>query len=432
MTTKYAVIDVETTGGRAGEEGITEIAIFIFDGKNTIDQFISLVNPERSIQPFVQQLTGITPQMVARAPKFYELAKRIVHITEDCVFVAHNAPFDYRMVQDEFARLGYDYNRKVLDTIPLARKLIPGLKSYGLDSLCESLDISNTHRHRADGDARATVRLLEILLEKDRERSIEGLALDTTLEVRGEHKFSKEIHSFRDTTGVYYLYNEAGKVIYVGQAERLRNKIDRHYLATNEKALALQKEAVTLRVEETGSVLLARMLEHLALKKLNPFYNKLKDRHSLGSGMFWVDRPLPQEPSDESFSPGWEVRHIKQENPALYLERSGHGQEYVRLWEQHIKPEKELWNRKEAEASILRMLLPKNALLIDRGRKTGEKTAFLIENHQLTGYVRTELATSLVLSETLRTQSTPLPQSPYISGLLIHALRGQSLDIRLF
>ena len=106
MSTLYAVIDVETTGGKAGEEGVTEIAVFLFDGHEIVDQFITLVNPERRIHHFVQQLTGITPKMVARAPKFPEIAKRLVQMTDGAVFVAHNAPFDYRMIQDEFARLG--------------------------------------------------------------------------------------------------------------------------------------------------------------------------------------------------------------------------------------------------------------------------------------------------------------------------------------
>ena len=112
----YAVVDVETTGGKYGEEGITEIAIYKYDGNDLTDQFSSLINPERPIQPFVQNLTGINEKMLRNAPKFYELAKRIVEITSDCVLVAHNASFDYRMLQTEFERLGYDFERKTLCT----------------------------------------------------------------------------------------------------------------------------------------------------------------------------------------------------------------------------------------------------------------------------------------------------------------------------
>ena len=172
----YAVIDIETSGGKFGEERVIEVAIFKYEDGEIIDQFISLVNPEGPIQPYVQKLTGINPKMVRRAPKFHEIAKRIVEVTEDAVFVAHNVNFDYRVIQEEFARLGYDYQRRTLDTITHAQRLIPGLKAYGLETLCEALGILNTNRHRADGDARATVKLLSILLDKDTEKKIEKIA----------------------------------------------------------------------------------------------------------------------------------------------------------------------------------------------------------------------------------------------------------------
>ena len=111
----YSIIDVETTGGKFNQEGITEIAIYKFDGENIVDQFISLINPEIPIQPFVQQLTGITDKMVSNAPKFFQVAKRILEITENSILVAHNSSFDYRMIKIEFDRLGYDFNNSRLD-----------------------------------------------------------------------------------------------------------------------------------------------------------------------------------------------------------------------------------------------------------------------------------------------------------------------------
>ena len=105
----YAVVDIETTGGRFNEEAITEIAVYRFDGHEVVDQFSSLVNPERPIQPFVQKLTGINEKMLRNAPRFFEIAKRVIEITSDCVIVAHNAEFDYRMLRTEFQRLGYTY-----------------------------------------------------------------------------------------------------------------------------------------------------------------------------------------------------------------------------------------------------------------------------------------------------------------------------------
>src|SRR5699024_3475269 len=137
----YAILDIETTGGKYNEEGITEIAIYKYDGREVVDQFISLINPERSIQPFVVGLTGINSEMLRGAPKFYEVAKRIVEITEDCVLVAHNAKFDYRILRTEFSRLGYEFERKSICTVEVSKKLIPGMPSYSLGKLMYNLGI---------------------------------------------------------------------------------------------------------------------------------------------------------------------------------------------------------------------------------------------------------------------------------------------------
>ncbi|MDC1080991.1 3'-5' exonuclease, partial [Flavobacteriaceae bacterium] len=126
----YAILDIETTGGKFNEEGITEIAIYRYDGQVIQDQISSLVNPNREIQPFVERLTGINSKMLVNAPKFFELAKRIVEITDGCVIVAHNAEFDYRILQTEFRRLGYSFESKSLCTVALAQKLLPEAESY--------------------------------------------------------------------------------------------------------------------------------------------------------------------------------------------------------------------------------------------------------------------------------------------------------------
>ena len=163
----YAILDIETTGGKYNEEGITEIAIYKFDGHEVVDQVISLVNPERPIQPFVVGLTGINNDMLRNAPKFYEIAKRILEITQDCILVAHNAKFDYRILRTEFRRLGYEYERESLCSVELSKKLLPGHASYSLGKLTKALGIPISSRHRADGDAIATVKLFKLLLQKD-------------------------------------------------------------------------------------------------------------------------------------------------------------------------------------------------------------------------------------------------------------------------
>lgn len=160
----YAILDVETTGGKFNEEGIIEIAVYRFDGEKITDTFISLVNPEKEIHFYVQKLTGITNKMVRTAPKFYELAKRLVEITDETIIVAHNVAFDYRVIRTEFSRLGFNFQRPTLDTISLSRTLIPDMSSYSLGNLCTAVGIPLSDRHRAHGDARATVKLFQLLL----------------------------------------------------------------------------------------------------------------------------------------------------------------------------------------------------------------------------------------------------------------------------
>jgi len=148
----YAILDIETTGGKFNEEGITEIAIYQFDGQSVTDQFISLVNPEQPIQEYVVKLTGISNKMLRNAPKFHEVAKRIIEITENCTLVAHNASFDYRMLKLEFKRLGYEYERDSICTVDLSKTFLPEAPSYKLGKLVKSLGIPLSDRHRANGD----------------------------------------------------------------------------------------------------------------------------------------------------------------------------------------------------------------------------------------------------------------------------------------
>ncbi len=167
----YAIIDIETTGGSAKSSKITEIAVFVHNGQKITGSFTSLINPEQKIPWYITRLTGISNEMVANAPKFYEVAKKIVELTAGKIFVAHNVSFDYSFVKEEFKQLGYDFQRKTLCTVQMSRKLLPGHKSYSLGKLCGDLNIVLNGRHRAAGDARATVELFELLLAKNRQYS---------------------------------------------------------------------------------------------------------------------------------------------------------------------------------------------------------------------------------------------------------------------
>ena len=270
----YAIVDIETTGGKYNEEGITEIAIHKFDGHQIVDSFISLVNPERPIQPFVVNLTGINNAMLRNAPKFYEVAKRIVEITKDCSLVAHNANFDYRILRTEFKRLSFDFKMQTLCTVELSKKLIPGFKSYSLGKLCHSLGIPMTDRHRANGDALATIKLFQILLDKDLQKTIISDSVKQVTKKQLEPKLIEILDDLPGTTGIYYMHKEDGKIIYIGKSKNIRKRINQHFTSTTHKSKKMQLQVTSVSYENTGSELAALLKESEEIKRNKPIYNR--------------------------------------------------------------------------------------------------------------------------------------------------------------
>lgn len=163
----FAIIDIETTGNSYKNGKITEIAIYQHNGQEVTGSYSTLINPEMDIPYFITELTGIDNKMVKDAPKFYEVAKTIIEMTTGRTFVAHNVSFDYKFIKEEYNRLGYKYDRKQMCTVRLSRRLLTGHRSYSLGKLCSDLGIEINGRHRAAGDALATVKLFEILLKKN-------------------------------------------------------------------------------------------------------------------------------------------------------------------------------------------------------------------------------------------------------------------------
>ena len=270
----YAILDIETTGGKYNEEGITEIAIYRFDGQKVVDQFASLINPERKIQPFVVNLTGINSEMLRNAPKFYEVAKRIIEITDGCIIVAHNAKFDNRILTTEFDRLGYPFEKDTLCTVELAKKLIPDLPSYSLGKLVRSLGIPLSDRHRAQGDAKATVALFKMLLNKDSKKEIITKSIKKDPKRQLEPKLLEIIDAAPTDTGVYYMHNKAGEVIYIGKSKNIQKRLIQHFTSDNRKSKKIQLEVTDVSYETTGSELIALLKESAEIKSNNPVYNR--------------------------------------------------------------------------------------------------------------------------------------------------------------
>ena len=285
----YAIIDIETTGGSARHEKITEIAIYLHDGEKITGEFVSLVNPERNIPYFITSLTGISNEMVENAPRFYEIARQIVELTEGRTFVAHNARFDYSFLRQEFKSLGFIFKRQLLDTVSLSRKLLPGHRSYSLGNLCQDLNIPLEGRHRAAGDALATVRLFELLLEKDLRISINGRPLikNTKLSKLNPRLDTGKLETIPEEPGIYYFFNETGDLIYIGKSRNLYQRINTH-LSNNStsRAMEMRDHIADIEWETTGSELIALLKESFEIKKNKPVYNRAQRRTGFQWGIF--------------------------------------------------------------------------------------------------------------------------------------------------
>ncbi|MBI1307568.1 MAG: DNA polymerase III subunit epsilon [Bacteroidetes bacterium] len=271
---QYAVVDVETSGQ---SNKITEIAVYVYDDeqREIVDTFSSLVNPECNIPVFISNLTGITDDMVRSAPRFFEIAKEVFTITENRVFVAHSVGFDYNVIRNEFRELGADFRRKKMCTVRLSRKVFPGLKSYSLGNLCESLGVEITDRHRATGDAKATTRLLELILDHDLDNSV-GNALNVKSREASlpPNLPANVFHELPEQTGVYYMHDEEGKVIYVGKAINIKSRIEGHFADTSIRKWKFKDQIYDISYMLTGSELLALLVESAEIKKWFPTYNR--------------------------------------------------------------------------------------------------------------------------------------------------------------
>lgn len=285
----YSVIDIETTGGSPRTERITEIAIYIFDGENITREFTSLINPERNIPYFITGLTGITNEMVADAPRFYEVAKDIVEITEGMTFVAHNARFDYSFIRQEFKNLGYNFTRNILDTVSLSRKLLPGYKSYSLGKLCTNLGIKINGRHRAAGDALATIELFKILLEAE-EAQGSGLIKNTRNSKLNPALDINILDKLPEEPGIYYFMDGTDKLIYIGKSKNIRARVMSHLSNNNSRrAMEMRDLIASIDWECTGNELVALLKESEEIKKNKPVYNRAQRRTGYQWGIYYSE-----------------------------------------------------------------------------------------------------------------------------------------------
>ena len=442
----YCILDIETTGGQFNEEGITEIAIYKFDGHEIVDQFISLVNPEKPIQPFVVKLTGINNEMLKGAPKFFEIAKRIIEITNDCIFVAHNVSFDYRVIRAEFRRLGYDFNCKNLCTVELSQKLMPEQPSHSLGKLVRALGIPMADRHRATGDALATVKLFKMLLDKDVEKIILNTLIKSEVEKGITPKLRDILESMPAKTGVYYIYNLNGKLIYIGKSKNIRKRINQHFTGSDTKSMKIQAEVFTVTYEETGSELIALLKESEEIKINKPIFNRAQ-RKTLFNLSIYAEADengylnLKIQKTDGRRNPITSFSGLADAKGALYRIAT-HYQLCQKLTNLYAtKKECFQYTIKECDGACIGKVTTdeynarvqafidkntfenQNMIIIDRGRKISEKCAILIENGVYKGYAFYDLNYQITNPEVLRNIIIPMQNNRDVKNILQSHIR---------
>jgi len=281
----FVVVDLETTGGGPGGSSITEIGAVRVVGGRLRDRFVTLVNPGTPIPPFVVRLTGITDEMVADAPPIADVLPRFVDFAGDGILVAHNAAFDVAHLEAARRTCGLPpMAAPALCTLRLARRLLPESRRRGLDAVAAALGIACFDRHRALPDAEIAAEILCVFLERAAERGI--ARLDQLLDFQRSavdgrpfivHVPRERLDAVPHAPGVYHLLGEDGRLLYVGKARRLRDRLAAYFSNStghSARVLDLIRHVHDFRITETGSELAASLLEARQIRELKPPYNK--------------------------------------------------------------------------------------------------------------------------------------------------------------
>lgn len=396
-----------------------------------MDQFISLVNPERPIQQFVTSLTGINNEMLRNAPKFYEIAKRVIEITEGCILVAHNAVFDYRVIALEFERLGYTYVRPTICTVELSKKLLPNMPSYSLGKLVRELGIPVVDRHRASGDALATVKLFKLLISKDLNKEIISSSVRLIPKKQVDTKLLEILKELPTETGVYYFHDSEGKIIYIGKSKNIKKRVTQHFTSEARKSKKIQEQVHSVSFEITGSDLIAQLKENEEIKTIKPLFNRALRRNiylyqlvSFVDEMGYIHLQIEKTNSKKNFITAF--TNYQQAKNFLYNVTSQY-QLCQKLTGLHSGQSacfahgigvclgacvnQELpddYNQRVQEVIAKFTLLGKSMLLIDKGTDINNKSVVYIEKGKVIGMGSFNLNFQINNIEILKTMLTPL------------------------
>jgi DNA polymerase-3 subunit epsilon len=440
----FAIVDIETTGGYAANNGITEIAIVLHDGKKVVDQFESLVNPQQPIPRFIQTLTGITDEMTAQAPVFEKIAGRVFDLLKDAVFLAHNVNFDYSFVKYHLESCGYDLNVKKLCTVRLSRKVFPGLQGYGLGKICRQLGIPMHQRHRAMGDAAATTRLFERILEADSKGHLHSMLKGRNGEQYLPPNLPAEIlDQMPFVAGVYYFHDQKGKIIYVGKAKNLRTRVRSHFSNNkpNKQKQEFLRNIYSITWQLTGSELMAYLMECVEIKRLWPKYNRSLKRFEQTYGIYTFEdlngyMRLAVEKVKKQIRPLYTFTFLSEGHQVLrkliqqfglcpklcFLQTDEGPCEGIRAGSCQgaceSREEASVYNERVRVATdYLSRQLPSFALA-DQGRNSSERSLILIEGGRFygMGFVDNEFAIGSL--EDLKCRLTRYPENDYMRGLV--------------
>jgi DNA polymerase-3 subunit epsilon len=369
--------------------------------------------------------------MLKNAPKFYEVAKRIVEITEDCIIVAHNSSFDYRILKTEFKRLGFHFKRKTLCTVELSKELIPDMESYSLGKLARALGIPVSDRHRANGDAMATVKLFKMLLNKDLDKSIISDAVKVEKRSNIAPNLKQIIEELPSVTGVYYIHNENGEIIYIGKSNNIKKRINQHFTGTNSKSKKIQALVATVTYERTGSELVALLKESEEIKKNKPIFNRALRRsiftHALysytddkGYVNLRIDKADGKILPVTTFSTRGSGKNFMfkvvdeynlcQKLTGLYTTKTSCFKYDVKECNGACIEEEtpETYNSRVNSLIEKYSYTNKNMLLIDKGRDVDEKSVILIENGIFKGLGFFDLNHQITNRKVLQSLLTPM------------------------
>jgi DNA polymerase III subunit epsilon len=455
----YAIVDIETTGGYATNNAITEVAIVLHDGIREVKRYETLVNPSMTIPRYVQSLTGITDEMVADAPYFEEIAPVVYEWLANTTFIAHNVNFDYSFLKHQLKACGLDLNCKKLCTVRLSRKVFPGALSYSLGKICLHLGIPVSNRHRAGGDADATVLLFERILQAGGMEHIQHM-----LKGKNSEQYlpvnlpAEQLERLPQTPGVYYFHDQKGKVVYVGKAKNLRKRVSSHF--SNNKPGRQKQDFLrnihTISHESTGTELMAFLLECVEIRRLWPLYNRSLKRFEQTYGLYvFEDR--------NGYSRLVLEKKKKQLQPVYTFSLLHEGQtllrKMIREWElcpklcfvqtsdgpcEGIKEHfcKGACEQKESAAdynervaiaveSLLKSL--PSFTLLDDGRHPEEKSCILVEKGKLYGMGYLPSDSRIPDAGELKSYLTPYPENDYMRGLVYqHAEKwpNKKIDLR--